>query len=205
MHWWDDVVGFVFVFMSYLSPSVFFLLTGGFFGGPYAFLACITTQVLFFPSAPSTSCLALTSNLSHASFAVPLIEIFFADIFSQNCCCQYAGGAIPWVHGPERGALGDGQGLSFLTFSLLSSSVILAPLIFHWVEKNPSGMFWLNQWTLLPLFYDGTAGVGLGPSPSPVPHILHIPWDKCFMGAHAACSNISLMKAISSAPSGPLR
>ena len=93
----------------------------------------------------------------------------------------------------RQGALGMGRTI-FLTFSLLSSSVILARLSSTGL-RNPSGMFSCTSGCTAPFMTDSRVALSVTfTSALTFAHTL----DRCSW-ARAACSNISLMKAISSA------
>ena len=93
----------------------------------------------------------------------------------------------------RQGALGMGRTI-FLTFSLLSSSVVLAHLSSTGL-RNPSGMFSWTSGRTAPFMMDSR--VALSVTFASALTFAHTS-DRCSW-AHAACSNILLMKAISSA------
>ena len=131
------------------------------------------------------------SNLSHTSLAVPSLK-YFLDIFSQTATANIWVGPFlgSWA---RQGTLGMGRTI-FLTFSLLSSSVILAHLSSTGL-RNPSGMFsWTSGWTA-PFIM--VSRVALSVTFASALTFAHT--SKRCSWAHAACSKILLMKAISSA------
>ena len=131
------------------------------------------------------------SNLSHASLAVPSLK-YFLLIFSQTTAANIWVGPFlgSWA---RQGAFGTGRTI-FLTFSHLSSSVILACLSSTRL-RNPSGMFnWTSGRTAL---FMTDSRLALSITLASTLTFAHTS-DRCSW-ACAACSKISLMKAISSA------
>ena len=154
-------------------------------------LAGLGTTRYFLPVNTRDSCLARTSNRSHASFAVPSLK-YFLDILSQTAALKM------WV-GPFRGscarqgALGMGRTV-FHTFSLFFSSVVLA-FLSSVGFKNPSGILsWMSRHTA-PLITDSRV-------------VLSVTFARVLMFAHtserclcacAAWLKMSTINAVSSA------
>ena len=135
--------------------SVFFLWTGS-SSLALCFLAWVPPRY-FLPVNTLDNCLALTSNLSHASLAVPSLK-YFLLIFSQTAT------ANKWV-GPflglwaRQGAFGMGRTV-FLTFSHLFSSVVLAHLSSTGL-RNPSGMFNWTSGQMAPFMMDSRVALSI--------------------------------------------
>ena len=93
----------------------------------------------------------------------------------------------------RQGALGMGRTI-FLTFSLFSSSVILAHLSSTGL-RNPSGIFSCTSGLTAPFMMDSRVALSITFANALT---LAQTSDKCSW-AHAACSNMSVMNAVSSA------
>ena len=128
--------------------SAFFLRTGGScavvaVSVALHFFACVPPRY-FLPVNTLESCFALTSNLSHASLAIPSLK-YLQFSFNQTATASI------WV-GPffglwaKHGAFGVGR-IIFWTFSHLSSSIVFGRLSSTGFKK-PSGMLiWTRGWT----------------------------------------------------------
>ena len=111
--------------------------------GPKVLSTLLLAPLRYFnPIRSLESCLALTSNASHASFAVPLLK-YFCHIFNQTAVAKM------WV-GPFLGDLTI-PGASSLGSTILSifCSVVSAAVctlgILHWVQV-PGQNIYLHKW-----------------------------------------------------------
>ena len=131
------------------------------------------------------------SNLSHASLAVPSLK-YFLLIFSHTATASIWVGPFlsSWA---RQGAFGMGRTI-FLTFSHLSSSVILACLSSTGL-RNPSGILnWTRDQTAP---FMTVSRVVLSVTLASTLMFTQTS-DRCSW-ACAACLKMSLMKAVSSA------
>ena len=154
------------------------------------FLACVPPRY-FLPVSTLDSCLALTSNLSQASFAVPSLK-YLQFNFNHTAAASIRVGPFfsLWA---RQGAFGMGRTI-FRTFSHLSSSFVLARLSSTRFRK-PSSMFIWTRGLTAPfmMVWRVVLSVILARA-----LMFAQTADRCSW-ACAACSKMSAMKAVSSA------
>ena len=154
-------------------------------------LSCLHATQVLSTSKDSRQLLGRTSNLSHASFTVPSLK-YLHDIFNHTAAVKM------WV-GPflglwaRQGALWMGRTI-FLTFSLFSSSDILARLSSTGL-RNPSGIFSCTSGLTAPFMMDSRVALSVTFANALT---LAQTSAKCSW-ARAACSNMSVINAVSSA------
>ena len=153
------------------------------------FLACVPPRY-FLPISTLDSCLALTSNHLHASLAVPSLK-YFLDIFNHTAAVKMWVGPFlgSWA---RQGALGMGRTI-FLTFSLFSSSDVLARLSSTGL-RNPSRIFSCTNGLTAPFMTDNRVALSVTFANALT---LAQTSAKCSW-ARAACSNMSVINAVSS-------
>ena len=131
--------------------SAFFLWTGGScvvvaVSVALCFFTCVPPRY-FLPVSTLESCFALTSNLSHASLAIPSLKYLWFS-FNQTAATSIWVGLFfgSWA---KHGAFGVGR-IIFWTFSHLSSSIIFSRLSSTGFKK-PSGMLIWTRGQTAPL------------------------------------------------------
>ena len=145
----------------------------------------------FLPVSTLNSCLALTLNRSHASLAVPSLK-YFLDIFNHTAAVKMWVGPFlgSWA---RQGVLGMGRTV-FCTFSLLSSSVVLA-LLSSSGFRNPSRMFSCTNGLTAPFMTDNRVALSVTFAKA----LTFAQTSAKCSWAHAACSKMSVINAASSA------
>ena len=131
--------------------SAFFLQTGGScavvaVSVALRFFACVPPRY-FLPVSTLESCFALTSNLSHASLAVPSLKYLWFSFNQTTTASIWVGPFFgSWA---KHGVFGVGR-IIFRTFSHLSSSIIFGHLSSTGFKK-PSGMLIWTRGRTAPL------------------------------------------------------
>ena len=175
--------------------SIFFLQTGGScvvvaVSVALRFFTCVPPRY-FLPVSTLESCFALTSNLSHASLAIPSLK-YLRFSFNQTATASIWVGPFfgSWA---KHGAFGAGR-IILQTFSHLSSSVVFGRLSSNRFKK-PLGMLIWTKGRTAPLMTvrSVTLSVILANA-----LMLVQTNDRCSW-AWDAWSNMDVMKAISSA------
>ena len=120
----------------------FFLQTGG-SSVALRFFACVPPRY-FLPISTLDSCFALTSNLLHASLAIPSLKYLWFS-FNQTAAASIWVGLFfgSWA---RHGVFGAGRTI-FQTFSHLSSSIIFSHLSSTGFRKPSGILIWTRGWT----------------------------------------------------------